>query len=462
MNKKIAEFLDEVCIYINCKAVHKDIREELSAHISELKKENLENGYSQEEALDFAITAMGNTEEIGIRLNNQHKPQVEWSILLLTAAIAIIGAVVMYTSSKFTNGEAIDFSKYIVFAGIGIGTMVTFYYFDCAKLKNFPGPLYFSGILLLVTTLLIGMNVHGVKRWIPIGPFFITSSDVASLLFLIAFAGFLEKYRGKGAGSIIKILFLCMLSLFSIMLLPSLATAFILFIVYAAGIITAVIRNHFGGNKKMKYISLFAGGGVASIGLLYRVIANPYLLARLNLFAEESQGYQQNIASNWLALSNWFGKMSDSAESVNMVMPNISGEYVLINVIATFGWAVGISLVALIAAFIIRSFLTVSKIKNTYGFYLSLSACMILSAQFLLSILMNFNLFPFTAINMPFVSYAGTGYVVNMAFVGILLSAWRRNNLVSCSEQRLSLGSNREFISVSNGKLIIDLKAWRQ
>lgn len=29
---------------------------------------------------------------------------------------------------------------------------------------------------------------------------------------------------------------------------------------------------------------------------------------------------------------------------------------------------------------------------------------------------------------MPFVSYGGTGYVVNMTLVGIILAVWRRNN----------------------------------
>jgi len=462
LDKKVKAFLDEVCIYINCKAVHKDIREELLEHINELTKENVNHGYDEKEALDMAICAMGNTEEIGVRLNRQHKPRMEWSILILTVAIAVIGAIVMYTSSQFTSGVTIDFSTYILIAAIGVGTMVAFYYFDYTKLKNLSAALYFSGILLLVATLFIGTSVNGVRRWIPIGPFSVAIPEVASLLFLIAFVGFLEKYRGKGAVHIIKILFTCMISVFLIMLLPSLATAFMLFIVYAAGIITAVIRNHFGGNKKMQYISLLTGGGVAASLLLYRVIANPYLLMRLNIFTEKSQGYQEGIADNWLTLSNWFGKMSYSGESLNMVMPNITGEYILINVIATFGWAVGVALVLLIGAFIIRSFLIASKIKNDYGFYLSFSACMILSAQFLINILMNFNLFPLTAVNMPFVSYGGIEYVVNMAFVGIILSVWRRDNLISHSDVVGLSNSKKEIISFSNGKLIIDLQAWRE
>ena len=119
-------------------------------------------------------------------------------------------------------------------------------------------------------------------------------------------------------------------------------------------------------------------------------------------------------------------------------------------------------MILLIGIFIVRMFMTTSKIKNCYGFYLSMSACTILSAQFLINILMNFNLFPLMSFNMPFVSYGGTGYVVNMALVGIILSVWRRNNLISYKEEVLDIPSQKGIVSFSDGRLIIDLKAWRQ
>ena len=96
MNKKIKSFLDDVCIHINCKTVHKGIREEFSEYINELKEENISSGCDAEKALDLAISAMGSTDEMGIKLNRQHKSQTEWSLLILTALITVIGGVVMF------------------------------------------------------------------------------------------------------------------------------------------------------------------------------------------------------------------------------------------------------------------------------------------------------------------------------------------------------------------------------
>ena len=59
MHKRITEFLDEVCSYIKCKEVHRDIREELGEHINDLKEENIQNGYDEEKALERAISVMG-------------------------------------------------------------------------------------------------------------------------------------------------------------------------------------------------------------------------------------------------------------------------------------------------------------------------------------------------------------------------------------------------------------------
>lgn len=469
LNEKIKEFLDEVCIHINCKTVHKDIREELCEHINELKQENTNNGYDEEKALDMAISAMGNTNEIGTKLNHQHKPQTEWSILILTSIIAIIGGVVMFSSSKFAADSAIDFSKYILSAAIGIGTMLAFYYFDYTKLKNFSMFIYLFGVLLLIITMLMGIQINGVKRWLSIGGLPISSPEFSSLFFLIAFAGFLDKYRKKNALNIIKLIILGAFSVF-LLLLSSMPAAFLLGITYAVVLLIAIVRNHFSGNKKIQLISLFGSGFITITLFIYNIIGAPYRLERFTIFfsrgkaAPTGMGYQQYMANIWLSLSHWFGKTEATYNGYGLdtALPGATMEYVLINVIVTLGWAIGIVLILLIALFIVRMFITTSKIKNSYGFYLSLSACSILSAQFLISILMNFSLFPLIGINMPLVSYGGTGYVVSMALVGIILSALRRDNLISYREDIIITASQKDIISYSDGKLTIDFNAWRR
>lgn len=468
MNNKIKVFLDDVCIHINCKAVHSDIREELTEHINDLKQANIENGMNEEIALELAISTMGSSDEIGIKLNKQHKPQTEWSLLLLTFVISIFGGVIMYVSSNFDN-QAVLFSKYLIYAVIGIVVMLGLYFFDYTKLRNYAIPLYIIAMVLLITTLFIGATVNGARRWIVVGPFSISSASFASVLFIISFIGFLEKYRGEKALGIVKLIGLGCISLLPVIVQPNFSVAFIMIITYAIILFKAISKNHFCGNKKIQLLSL-SGLGLAGILVnVFLVLSSPYRLERIFGFLSRGQidpmggGWQRMMADKWLFSSKLFGKASEIAEgSLEFTMPGLTSEYVLINIIASLGWIVGIALTLLIATFIIRLFVTTKKVKSDFGYYLSLSACTLISAQFIISILLNFGLFPFIGIDMPFVSYGGSGYIVSMALVGIILSVWRRNNLVSYSEKtEVNLSSQKGIISFDDGKLVIDFKAWK-
>jgi Bacterial cell division membrane protein len=460
MHKKITTFLDEVCFHIKWKAVHKAIREELGEHITDLMEENIENGFTEERAVDMAISAMGNTGEIGARLNRQHKPQTEWSLLILAALITLIGGIVLYSSSQFL------FIRYLLSVLLGIAVMAVFYIFDYTKLERMPIPLYFSATFLILLTMMEGIQMNGAKRWISVGGgFTIYIPELASLLFVVAFAGFLERYRGKGTGSIVKLILIGAVSLFLLLLMSSLSAALTVAVTYAVLLVAASAGNHFGGSRKNQLI-LLASTGAVSMGLLaYNIISSSYKLERILGWLPGGEGaadYQQHMAGTWLSLSKWFGKTSATFQGSDLsMMPNITGEYILINVIATLGWAAGLILISLIGVFIVRMFMTVRKVKTGYGYCLSLSACTMLTVQFICNILMNFNFLPSLSIPMPFVSYGGTGYIVGMAYVGVILSAWRRNNLILHQQHPQDKSSKKNIFSLDDDKLIIDLKAWK-
>lgn len=463
MNSKITSFLDDICIHVDCKAVHKDIRDELIHHIDGLKDEYIEQGLNEKTALDMAIAAMGDCDEIGNRLNEQHKPKTEWSLIGLTAIIAVIGGIIMFSSSKFNSVQAVSFERYLIYAIIGICVMVGIYLFDYTKLKKLALPIYIIAFALLVFTLLAGNGMNG--RKILIIHSVSISSEYATLLFLIAFTGFMEKCRDKGGLAIVSLIALAFVSIIPITMLPSLSQTVILLVGYTVLVLSAVMKNHFGGNRKLQLISLGGIGAVSISVVMFIILSAPYRFESVMYFVSRGKsnpaggGWQQMMADNWLAVSNLFGKTNEtvSGYGIDMGMPSVTTDYVLVNIIATLGWAVGIALILIIALFIFRMFITTKKIKNDYGFYLSLAACTVLSLQFTVSLLMNFNLFPLMGVSLPFVSYGGTGYIVSMTLVGIILSVWRRNNLVGLSPKNVVTSKGR-FIEFEDGKLIISFK----
>ncbi|MBQ7036313.1 MAG: FtsW/RodA/SpoVE family cell cycle protein [Clostridia bacterium] len=460
MSEIADRFIKDVCSCIKYKGVHNEVKDELSLHIDELKDSYLSKGLPEEEAEKKAIADMGNAAEIGEKLNKQHRPQTEWSLIILTAIISIFGILVMYVSSHFEN-QPVSFSKHIFHVVFGVAALIGMYFTDYIKLKKHPKLLYSAAVLLLIFCMIFGTAYAGTQKMLVVGKSAISVNSVAGILFVSSFCGFLEKYQGKGFMGILKLMFWGIGSMMLFVLQPSMSMAFVLFVAYAVLIIRAISANHFEGNKKIQMIAVLSLGGISALITLGALLSNPPRLERLLSFW--NNGANDRSGSGWifamadkvLKSSNLFGKGTPLAEgSIDWVMPEITTDFALVNLINNFGWVVGIALVAIIAIFIVKMFITSNKIRNSFGMYLSLVSCVMLAVQFVINILFNFGMCPYVGVSLPFISYGGTNYLTNMIYVGLILSVWRKNNILPRTPRNFS--TKEKMITLADNKLIID------
>ena len=461
MSKMTESFINDICSFIKYKAAHKEIREELSLHIEELKESYIEKGASEEEAERKAIANMGKAEDIGEKLNKQHKPQTEWSLIFLTAVISIFGILVMYVSSNFEN-HPISFGRHILHIVLGFATLIGVYFLDYIKLKKHPVILLSLGIFLMIICGFFGTQYNGVRSWIRIGNIAISINSIVGILFVVAFCGFLEKFQNEGFIGIFKMIIIGISSMFLFVLQPSMSMVFILLVAYAIVLLRAISLNHFGGNKKIQMVSLLSFGGISAIlSLLFVIIQSPNRIQRLLMFLDN--GASDPLGGGWiyamghklLNAANLIGKASPLSEgNIDWVMPSITTDFALINIIYNFGWLVGIALLITIAVFILRMFTTSNKVKNSFGFYIALISCVMLTLQFLISTFMNLGLCPYLDVSLPFISYGGTNYITNMIYVGLILSVWRKNNILPRTYRNVN--RKEKMITFADNKLIID------
>ncbi|MGL5084774.1 MAG: FtsW/RodA/SpoVE family cell cycle protein, partial [Clostridium sp.] len=125
-----------------------------------------------------------------------------------------------------------------------------------------------------------------------------------------------------------------------------------------------------------------------------------------------------------------FGQRGDFPEHM---LGLSSSDYILTYIIYTFGWIVGIILIALVIAFIIRIGFIGMNTKDKYGKLIVSGLCALFATQFIFNILMNLNLAPSFSVSLPFVSYGGTALIVNMIAIGIIINVykWRNTPLVA-------------------------------
>lgn len=465
MNKTTPEFLDSVCSHILCRDVHGDVCDELARHIDELKEDYSSQGNTEEQSIEMAVAAMGDPAEIGKQLDKQHRPHMEWSLVGLAAVIVLFGGMIMFHSSHFyispgTGIQAVDYEKFVLFAFAGIAVCAGLCFFDYTKLRKLAVPFYLIAFVLLVVALL-QTTLH-VGIWQPIliiWPFRITAG-YAIPFFLVAFAGFMDTCRGGGRLALLKLGVLAVLPIIPVAIISvEMPQVLVLLVCYTTLLLFAVIKNHFRVNRKLAIVAV-----LIPLVCVVIVLAVTYLL--LSGGSLSDGGYLRSTLGTLLAGSGWLGNQNANPAGIAVNggglfydLPAATTDYVLANFIATFGWAYAIPLVLSIALFILRMALATRKLRNTYGFYLSLAACAALAVQYVLNILVTFGLLPGSMVtSLPFVSYGGMGYLVSMALLGIILSTWRRNTIIGSTEPVRIQKSASRFFKAEDGKLIISFK----
>ena len=449
MRDKVNDFLDKICSHIRCKSAHNEIRTELMGHIEEMQNDGI--------TIEKALSSMGDCAEIGAKLDKQHRPQIDWLLIGLVGFISIVGILMMRWGNDPRLGS---FERYILWAGIGVAIAIGLMFFDYTKFEKLALPLYFFSTIFILFGIFRGARINGAV-WIQIGSINISTS-ITIVPFLMSFVGFMNRFRAQGLNGVFKLIILGAISVFMIMLVPSTSNALILLFSYAVLLFVSVNKNLFEGNMKLQKRFLYAGC-LLSLGVIaVFVTAHSYRIDRiLNFFTRfDSQGANwQNIQlKRLLSISKWFGNIGlvDGYDPHNF-LPGLTTDLALANVIITFGWVVGIALIFAIISLIVRLFTVTRKIKNSFGFYITLAICVALSTQFIISVLLNLGMFPIISLSLPFVSYGGIAYVCNMILIGLMLSVWRRNNILEADSKQPCI-SKIPIFEYADGKLIVNLK----
>ena len=120
-------------------------------------------------------------------------------------------------------------------------------------------------------------------------------------------------------------------------------------------------------------------------------------------------------------------------------------QFAFISILAHYGWIVAILLIVTIILISIKLIINSIKVKDAYGkmFIIGISCLFIFQSVF--NVLMNLNLWFESGFELPFVSYGGTGLIMNMVCLALVLSIYRRKDiLVSSSNEKVASSTQLE------------------
>ena len=351
-----------------------------------------------------------------------------WSVALLLA----LGLVMVYSSSiamseaEKSTGYRMHYylmrhALFLVIAMVAAG--ITFQ-IPIAFWQRLAMPLFISGGILLVLVLIpgIGREVNGSRRWISLG---FTSMQPSELMkfFVVLYAA---DYTVRKAAFMndFKKGFLPMLAVMvftGAMLLrqPDFGA-----LVVITSIAMAVL--FLGGLNWRVFVGLIALLAVAFVVL---IISSPYRLQRIIGFMDPwadayGKGYQLSHSLIAFGRGEWLGVGLGGSVEKLFYLPEAHTDFLLAVIAEELGFA-GITVVlALFVVFIYRAFAVGREAMMREKYFASLVAQGIgvwLSVQTLINMGVNMGVLPTKGLTLPFMSYGGTGIIVNCVAVAVLL-----------------------------------------
>lgn len=424
-HKNLQEFLESVCLEIKYKGVHKDISKELADHIEDQKTEYMERGLEENAAVIKAIEEMGDPAVIGRQLNDAHKPKTEWSILAIMGILVGISAWLQYFMSGIATGED-RMLRFITYVPVGVLVFLVVYFFDYSLLRRYARIIY---------VLLFGITVFGFSVLTMVKGTYL-HLYYATLLFIPVFGGVVYSMKDKNIWGI----FLAGAFYMPVAILFILASGFTPLLFFSTAclsiMVIAVAKGFFRCSKKQALTAIFVPA--LSISALYAIYMPPYVKDRIvHMFTPEldpkGSGYMLLTIRKLVASSHAFGTVTPTDSGgmpLNIALPNWSTDFLLTYITARFGYIPAALMVALMILLIVRMFMLVSKQQNPYGFLISLSVCITIGGQILFYVLSNFGILMPVSFILPLISYGAYGFVINMGLLGLLLSVYRRMNLI--------------------------------
>lgn len=413
--KAFIDYTNSVCQHIRWKKAHPMVVHEIEDHMCDQYESLIENGMSEEEAISETVRQMGDSTEVGKQLNIVHRPKVAYEIFGIIAIMLIIGWVVnsYFTASGDFLWRPENNTIVLIF---GVLVMAMAYFGGASLIECFPSLV----LIVLFASVLLCLIVPWMSYYF----------QYLSLLFPIGVVAFLYRLKGKGLLAIcltwaITVVFavLCIVygSIFG-MVLSVFATMLLTFLASKDGWL---------GIQRVKMIIIVSvmlitvTTAVILFFSLYYPLSQHLSIAVNPRQDPDGAGYQAIIVRDVISEAGLWGNAASEIK-----LKGINSDFMLTWLISKFGWVAFAVIVLVVSALLGFSFVRCIKQKSFLGEGLSLAVVVSVSLQVVFYILTNLGYDLVRSISLPLISYGGTGTVVNMLLIGIMLSVFRSGSVI--------------------------------
>lgn len=366
--------------------------------------------------------------------------KIQNTILILVSLLFITGLTFLffaYIAESVQSSSSINISRYIgtqaVAFIVGLVSLLIVSRFNYFEYARYVFILLFISILLMASLLAFGIEANGAVRWIDLGFVQFQPSEVMKVVVIIYFAFIFSnrKIRENLKDTLLYSSFGLVYIAVAGILQPDFGT---MVIILGAIIGMAIIA---GLPKRLWQIGI--GLGLALIPISFFLLPE-YITARFITFYNIYIGELSRLdirGSAYHALENLeavrvgglFGQgLGYVSKSTNLKIPELSTDSIFALVAAEIGFIGSFAIISAFLFLFLLFYYIADLTKDLFGKYLVVGLATLLSAQFLINILVVLGL-PATGVPLIFFSRGGSSIVITMITIGIILSVLRQQKI---------------------------------
>ena len=359
-------------------------------------------------------------------LAGRNKYAVDYWLLLGTAALLVVGFLMVYSTTfdlglRFKDNPTYHRTRQVGAIVLGVAAIAIMMQFDYHALRIVSVPLIVVTIVLLVFLLFFGQVDYGAARALSQGSY--QPSELAKLATILYIAHWLhskgDRIKQVNYGLLpFSIITGTMFSL--IVLQPALSTAILV------GLISFTLFFVAGADlKQVLLVGAIAGGVVALMMTVLPHAAQRVTDYRAALADPFQASYQVRQALGALAQGGLFGVGLGQGVQKFGALPLAHTDGVFAIVGEEMGLFGALGVIGLLVFLAYRGFRVATRARDTYGFLLAVGVTVWIAYQALINLAVITSVIPFTGMPLPFLSYGGSSMLITLIGIGILLNVSR-------------------------------------
>lgn len=406
-----------------------------------------------------------------------------WTLLGWVALVAV-GLAALYSTTHGPAAEYLtesvrdNFYRQLLWVGvsaIGIGIILCL---PVRALRYAAFPAYGVTLVLLVLSLIAGIEVHGTQAWLALGPFRLQVSEFAKVGTVLAVAQLLSqrhtqagtdlRFALKAAALIVVPAILVILqndlgtalvffglvpimlfwtglsiSVILLMLSPAVAGYLALVSTPTALVFAVVFTGALWWHSRQRYVAAlaatFTAGVTGIVSFVLAEILQPYQVKRLLSFTNPGaeqfrQGVGFHLVQSKAALQSggiWGSGYMQGPQTQGAYVPEQTTDFIFSVIAEEFGLIGSLLVLVLLAGLLLRLVQLGSDVKHPFGSTVAAGAVGVYLIHIFINIGMVTGLLPVIGLPLPFLSYGGSAMLANTALLAIVLNTHMRREDLS-------------------------------